>query len=174
MSINKVGQGMPIIIKGGKSGIITQAIEIQGNGIFQITQPFQLQQEEWIQSDSDFTVSYVESINVGEMGGNLQFCQTSPMAHPLTYFFKDSNKNNIFTIKEVLDGSDYSLQITVDLPNEYFQITDGGKSGEWTVSTFSTTNSMVGIVEVKDANNIPVCQLIRANEEDIFLNLEPS
>ena len=176
MSTQKVQQTVPVIIKGGKSGIIAKAIEIQANSIFQVTQQFQSQPEEWIESNSYFTVSYIESIDIGEMGGNLQFCQTSTMAHPLTYAFKDSNKNNIFTITEVADGNNYSLQITVDSAGEYFQITDSDKavSNSWTVSTFSTTNTIVAEVEVTDANNIPVCQMLRTNEEDIFLNLEPS
>ena len=176
MSIHKVQQTTPVIIKGGRSGLIAQPIEIQANSIFQVTEHFQSQQEEWIQSDSDFTVSYIESIVVGEMGGGQQFCQTSSMAHPLTYAFKDSNKNNIFTIQEIADGNNYKLQITVDSSGDYFQITDSDKSvsGGWTVSTFNTTNPIVGIVEVTDANNIPVCQLLRTNGEDIFLDLEPS
>ncbi len=176
MSTRKVQQTVPVIIRGGKSGIIAKAIEIEANSLFHVTQQFQSQPEEWIQSDSDFTVSYIESIDIGEMGGDLQFCQTSSMAHPLTYAFKDSAKNNIFTIQEIADGNNYSLQITVDLTNEYFQITQEEKSvsGGWTVSTFSTTNAIVAEVEVTDANNIPVCQLLRTEEEDIFLNLEPS
>jgi hypothetical protein len=176
MSINKVQQSIPIIIKGGKSGIIAKAIEIQANSVFQVTEQFQSQPEEWIQSDSDFAVSYIESIAVGEMGGSLQFCQTSSMAHPLTYAFKDSAKNNIFTLSEVADGSNYSLQITVDASGDYFQITEEDKavSNGWTISTFNTTDPIVYEVEVTDANNIPVCQLLRTNGEDIFLDLEPS
>jgi hypothetical protein len=175
MSIKKVQQTTPVIIKGGKSGIIAKAIEIQANSIFQVTQQFQSQPGEWTTSDSYYTVSYIESIDIGEMGGDLQFCQTSTMAHPLTYAFKDSNKNNIFTMQEVADGNNYSLQITVDSSGDYFQITDPEKSISegWTVSTFNKTSAIVGMVEVTDANNIPVCQIIRANEEDIFLNLEP-
>jgi len=176
MSIHKVEQTTPVIIKGGRSGLIAQAIEIQANSVFQITEQFQSQQEEWIQSDSDFTVSYIESIVVGEMGGSLQFCQTSSMAHPLTFAFKDSAKNNIFTFQEIADGNNYKLQISVDMTNDYFQVTEEDKavSNGWTASTFNTTNPTVYEVEVTDANNIPVCQLIRTNEEDIFLNLEPS
>lgn len=176
MSTRKVQQTVPVIIKGGRSGIIAKAIEIQANSVFQITEQFQSQTEEWIQSASDFTVSYIESIDIGEMGGDLQFCQTSSMAHPLTYAFKDSAKNNIFTIQEVADGSNYSLQISVDLTDAYFQVTEEDKSvsNGWTVSTFNTMNAIVAEVEVTDANNIPVCQLLRTEEEDIFLNLEPS
>jgi len=175
MSTKKVGQSIPIIIKGGRSGIIAQTIEIQANSIFQVTQEFQSQPEEWTASNSYFSVSYIESIDIGEIGGDLQFCQTSSMAHPLTYTFKDSNKNNIFTIQEVADSNNYALQITVDLAGEYFQVTDSDKSvsNSWTVSTFSTTNAVVGVVEITDANDVPVCQLLRTNEEDIFLNLEP-
>lgn len=177
MSIKKVEQSVPIIIKGGRSGLVAQAIEIEANSVFQITEQFQSQPEEWIQSDSDFAVSYIESIAVGEMGGGgLQFCQTSSMAHPLTYAFKDAKKNNIFTIQEIADGNNYKLQISVDLTNDYFQVTEEDKavSNGWTASAFNTTNAMVYEVEVTDANNIPVCQLLRANEENIILNLEPS
>ena len=176
MSTRKVQQTVPVIIRGGRSGLIAQAIVIEANSVFQITEQFQSQQEEWLQSDSDFAVSYIESIDIGEMGGDLQFCQTSSMAHPLTYAFKDSAKNNIFTIQEIADGDNYKLQISVDLPNDYFQVTEEDKavSNGWTVSTFSTTNALVAVVEVIDSHNTPVCQLIRTEEEDIFLNLEPS
>jgi len=177
MSTKIVQQGMPIIIKGGnKSGILAQAIEIQASGIFQVTEQFQSQPNEWIESNSDFSISYVESVMVGEMGVNLQFCQTSLMAHPLTYEFKDSDNNNIFTIREVANGSNYSLQIAVDLADDYFHITEGGKSDNetWSGSVFNTVNPEVYAVEVIDATNTPVCRLLRTNEEDIFLNLEPS
>jgi hypothetical protein len=169
-------QSIPIIIKGGtKSGILAKPIEIQANSVFEVTEQFQSEPNEWIQSDSAFTVSYIESLMIGEMGAGLQFCQTSSMAHPLTYEFKDSESSNIFTIKEVAAGSNYSLQISVDLSGDYFQITQSSKSdGNWSVSTFNTTNTEVYAVEVVDANNIPVCRLLRANEEDIYLNLEPA
>jgi len=119
----------------------------------------------------------VESLTVGEMGAGQQYCQTSSMAHPLTYEFKDSDNNNIFTIKEVSgSGTDYSLQIAVDLPDDYFQITQSPKSDSpnWTVSAFDTLNTEVSAVEVIDRNDVPVCRLLRANEEDIYLNLEPA
>ena len=176
MSTRKVQQTTPIIIKGGRSGLIAQAIVIEANSVFRITEQFQSQSEEWIQSESNFAVSYIESIDIGEMGGDLQFCQTSSMEHPLTYAFKDSAKNNIFTIQEIADGKNYKLQITVDLTGEYFQVTEEDKavSNGWTVSTFSTTNVMIAEVEVTDAHNTPVCQFIRTDEEDTFLNLEPS
>ncbi len=176
MSINKVQQSVPVIIRGGRSGIIAKEIEIQADSLFQVTEQYQSQPNQWIESDSAFTVSYIESIAVGEMGAGLQFCQTSSMAHPLTFAFKDSGKNNIFTIQEVADGNNYKLQISVDLTNDYFQITEeeNSVSGGWTVSTFNTTAAIVYEVEVTDANNIPVCQLLRTEEEDIFLNLEPS
>jgi len=171
-------QSIPIIIKGGsKSGIIAKPIEIQANSVFEVTEQFQSQPNEWIQSDSGFVISYVESLVIGEMGAGLQFCQTSSMAHPLTYEFKDSESNNIFTIREVAGGgNNYSLQISVDLPDDYFQITQAPKSDEenWTVSAFDTTNTEVYAVEVVDANSIPVCRLLRASEEDIYLNLEPA
>jgi hypothetical protein len=171
-------QSIPIIIKGGsKSGILAKPIEIQANSTFEVTEQFQSQPNEWIQSDSAFAVSYVESLTIGEMGAGLQFCQTSSMAHPLTYEFKDSESGNIFTIKEVAaaGGSNYSLQISVDLASDYFQITQSSKTdGNWTVSAFNTTNAEVYAVEVVDANNVPVCRLLRANEEDIYLNLEPA
>ena len=177
MSTDKVQQTTPIIIKGGsKSGILAKPIEIHANSIFQVTEQFQSQPSEWIQSDSDFVISYIESVVVGELGAGLQFCQTSSMVHPLTYEFKDSDNSNIFTISETAGNGNYSLQISVDLPDDYFQITEASKSATeaWTISTFNTMNTEVYAVEVIDANNIPVCRLLRANEEDIYLNLEPS
>lgn len=177
MSENTVQQSIPIIVKGGsRSGILVTPIEIQANSVFQVSEEFQSQPSEWIQSDSNFSVSYVESVTVGEMGAGLQFCQTSEMSHPLTYEFKDSDDKNIFTIKEVTNGGGgYSLQISVTTPNDYFQITEGAKAvEEWTVSTFDTTNAEVYAVEVIDATETPVCRLLRTNEEDIFLNLEPA
>ncbi len=175
MSTIRLQQGIPIIIKGGsKKGIVATAIEIQANSNFQVTEEFQSQANDWIQSDSGFSISYVESIMVGEMGNNLQFCQTSAMAHPLTYKFKDDKGANIFTITEVAGGGNYSLQISVDLPNNYFQITETSESKSgWTVSLFDTTDPEVYAVEVTDANNVPVSRLVRMDEADIYLNLEP-
>ena len=176
MSENNLQQGIPVIIKGGsKSGSLPRAIEIQANSVFSITEQFQSQPNDWTQSDSDYSVSYVESITVGELGGNLQFCQTSTMAHPLTFNFKDSEGKNIFTIQEVADGFNYLLQISVDLTDDYFQVTDQSNSPNetWTASTFNTTDSEVAIVEVINANNVPVCQLLRTDVEDIILNIEP-
>ena len=182
MSTDMPQQASPIIIKGGKSGILPKAIEIWASGDFQVTQQFQSQPDEWIQSDSDFAVSYIESLVVGEMGEGQQFCETSSMAHPLTYAFNDSDGNNIFTVREVVNAKGYSIQISVNSTNDYFTITTQSEaSGEsatsaemWTVSTFNTVGSMVYAVEVKDTNNVPVCRLLRANEEDIYLNLEPA
>jgi hypothetical protein len=176
MSTELPQQTTPVIIKGGSRGILAKAIELYPNSVFQVTEQFQSQPDDWIQSDSDFTVSYIESVMVGEMGDGLQFCQTSTMAHPLTFIFKDSDKNNIFTISEVADGSNYSLQISVDLSNDYFQITEADKSVSegWTASAFNTTDAVVYEIEVTDANNVPVCQLVRTNDENIYLNLEPA
>jgi hypothetical protein len=177
MSTDMTQQTTPVIIKGGsKKGILATAIEIQANSIFQVTESFQSQQDDWIQSDSDFAVSYVESVAVGEMGAGLQFCQTSSMAHPLTYAFKNEKDSTIFTIKEVADGDNYYLQIMVDSSDDYFHITEGNQSSgnDWSVSLFNTADVIVYAVEVTDADNVPVCLLLRTNEEDIFLNLEPS
>jgi len=175
MSENTVQQTLPVIIKGGKSGILAKPIEIQANSVFQVSEEFQQQPNDWVQSNSNFAVSYVESVMVGEMGAGLQFCQTAEMSHPLTYEFKDSTDKNIFTIKEVTNGGGgYSLQITVTMPNDYFQITESAKGEKWTVSTFDTPDAEVYAVEVIDAAQTPVCRLLRSNEEDIFLNLEPA
>ena len=176
MSTNQVQQGIPVIIKGGsKSGILAKPIEIHANSVFSITEEFQSQPNDWIQSDSDFSVSYVESLVVGELGNGQQYCQTSTMAHPLTYVFKDSDNNNIFTLQEVADGGNYKLQFSVALANDYFEVTEESKEFEegWTVSAFNTVNSEVYAVEVLDAGNVPVCRLLRSSEEDIYLNLEP-
>lgn len=175
MSENNLQQGIPVIIKGGKkSGFIATAIEIQANSIFSVTEQFQSDPNQWVQSDSDFSISYVESITVGQTGASPQFCQTSTMAHPLTFNFKDAQGKKIFTIREVSNGVNYLLQISVDLSEDYFQVTDESNSGgnAWTDSTFNTTESEVGMVEVLDTNNVPVCQLMRTDEEDIILNIE--
>ena len=177
MSTDMPQQASPIIIKGGsKSGIIAKAIEIWASGDFEVTQQFQSQQNDWIQSESDFNVSYIESVVVGEMGAGQQYCQTSTMAHPLTYAFTDSSGNNIFTVQEVAVDKGYSIQISVNATNDYFQIDSSSpiSTGKWTTSTFNTTNTEVYAVEVKDSTNTPVCRLLRANGEDIYLNLEPA
>ena len=179
MSLNRVEQITPVIIKGGRqSGILPEPIAIHANSVFEVTQQFQSQPDDWVQSNSEFTISYIESVVVGELGSGQQYCQTSTMAHPLTYEFKDSSNNNIFTVSEVAlnGGSNYSLQISVSLPNDYFQITEAPKSDDpnWTVSTFDTLNTEVYAVEVVDANNVPVCRLLRTEGEDIFLNMEPA
>lgn len=176
MSNSKAQQSIPVIIKGGsKSGILAKPIEIQANSSFQVTEEFHSQSNQWIQSDSDFTVSYIESVMIGEMGENLQFCQTSSMTHPLTFTFKDLNNKDIFTIKEVTDNNNYSLQISVTLPDDYFQIpqTSESSNDNWSNSVFDTADAEVYAVEVTDINDVPVCRLLRNGESDIYLNLEP-
>ena len=165
----------PIIIKGGKGGILATRIKIEANSVFVVTQ--QSQPLEWTQSDSNYTVSYIESLVVGEMGvGEQQFCQTATMAHPLTYTFMDAEKNPIFTVQEIADGGNFKLQITVDAAGDYFEVTQDSKAAPdaWTESTFSSTDAVVYMIEVKDSTNTPVCQLVRSEEEDIFLDLEPT
>lgn len=179
MSTDRVQQSTPIIIKGGRqSSLLQRAIEIHANSVFEVTEQFHAQPQDWVQSDSGFTISYVESVVVGAMGTQQQFCQTAKMTHPLTYEFKDSSNNNIFTISEVdvNGGGNYSLHIAVSLPNDYFQITESPKSDDpnWTVSTFDALSAEVYAVEVVDADSIPVCRLLRTGEEDIILNMEPA
>lgn len=176
MSKDLPQQSLPVIIKGGShKGIIATAIEIQVDGGFQVTREYQSQADNWIQSDSSFSVSYVESVMVGEMGESLQFCQTSLMTHPLTYEFADDKGAIIFTIKEFSAAGDYSLQISVVKSGDYFHITKASETKDnWSTSLFDSTDAEVAAVEVKDANNVPVCRLLRAKEENIYLNLEPS
>jgi hypothetical protein len=177
MSTFQAGQSIPIIIKGGsKSGILAKPIEIHADSAFEVTEQFQSQENEWIQSDSGFSISYVESVVIGENITTSPFCQTSTMAHPLTFEFKDSEYTNIFTVKEIAgSGTNYLLQISVDLPDDYFQITESPKADDpnWTVSAFDTLNTEVATVVVVDANGVPVCRLPRPSEADIALNLEP-
>lgn len=87
-------QSTPIIIKGGskKSSI---PIRLEPNSTFEVTQSYQSQPNDWVQSGSDFSVSYIESLNIGSLSNNPQYCQTSSMAHPLTYAFKD-DEDKIF------------------------------------------------------------------------------
>jgi len=167
----------PICIKGGsKSGIQPTPIEIYANSVFLVTESYQQQQSDWVQSDSDYTFNYVDSIMVGETGADPQFAQTSSMAHPLTYSFNDSTNKNIFTIQEVIDGSSCYLKVSVDVENQYFQITQESKSGAdaWTISSYNTTAPEVYSVVVTDANSLAVCRFVRLNEEDIYLNLKMS
>ncbi len=178
MTTDIVRQGIPIIIKGGGgSSLSATAIEIQATSVFQVTEEFQSQANEWIQSDSDFSISYVESVMIGEPGENMQFCQTSSMAHPLTFAFKDGKDETIFTIAEVADGGNYVLQISVDVPDDYFQITQAAESesnnNDWSVSIFNPSAAEIFAVDVTDSNNVMVCRLLRTNEADISLNLEP-
>lgn len=176
MSSGLPQQSVPIIIKGGnkKSSI---PIRINANSTFQITEEFQSQSSDWIESASDFSVSYIESLNIGSLSGNPQFCQTSSMAHPLKYAFKDDVDKDIFTIVEVADGNNYKLQISVGYSGSYFQVEQTSEAtinGEWTDSVFnSATETEVVAVEVTDSNDVPVCRISRADDSDIFLNLEP-
>jgi hypothetical protein len=183
MSSNLPQQSTPIIIKGGSKKASTP-IRINAYSTFQITEEFQSESDEWIQSESDFSISYIEAIEVGEPGGNLQFCQTSSMSHPLTFMFKDSNNTTIFTVTEVADGSNYDLHIAVQYSGGFFQVeqtseqvgqTSELESGsDWSESVFDPSDAEIYLVEVTDSNNVPVCQIIRPTEEsDIFLNLEP-
>jgi hypothetical protein len=177
MSIQKVQQVTPVIIKGGsRSGIVPTPIQIRANSVFQVTEEYDSKPSEWIQSASEFSVSYIESVVIGDMGAGQQFCQTSTMTHPLTYQFKDSEGNKIFTINEVTNSNGYGIQISVDLSEYYFDITEeAGSNGEsWSISTLNSSDPLVYSVEVVNAGSIAVCRLLRADGEDIFLNLEPS
>lgn len=178
MTLRVPQQGAPIIIKGGGSSLSATAIEIHSTSVFQVTEEFQSQPNEWIQSDSDFLTNYVESVMIGEPGENMQFCQISSMAHPLTFAFKDGKDANIFTIAEVADSGNYTLQISVDVSDDYFQITQAAESAsnnnDWFVSIYNQTGAEVFAVEVTDSNNVLVCRLLRTNEDDISLNLEPA
>lgn len=169
MSTLNPQSGLPIIIKGGrKSGILPKPIEIHATNNFLVTEEYQSQPNQWIQSDSDFSVTYVESLTIGPAGEDQQFCQTSSMSHPLTYLFKDNKDNNIFTLSEVANGGNYSLLVSVDVPDNCFEIT---QPPDWTVSIFDTTDIEVFAVEVVDSNSVVVCRLLRTNEYDIQLNL---
>lgn len=170
-------QGTPIVVRGGnKSGIIPKPISINADGVFQVTQEFQAQPTNWVESSSEFVISYVESINVGQMGSGLQYCQTSSMSHPLRYEFKDDKSANIFTITEVPTNGGFSLKVDVLAPNDFFHITEESKEGgeSWVESAFDQPTAEVYAVEVVDSTNTPVCRLIRSSEEDIYLNLEPA
>jgi hypothetical protein len=170
-------QATPIIIKGGTRGVIAaKAIEIEANGLFLIIEQFQSSPNEWTQSNSEFNVSYIESVVVGDMGNDQQFCQTSTMAHPLTYAFNDTDGSTIFTVREVAAAKGFMLQITVDSTDDYFQVDSQSVTppDTWSTSTFNTTDAEVYSIEVADANNVPVCRLLRANGENIYLNLEPA
>ncbi len=181
MSPDMPQQSIPIIIKsgGGGGGEIDQAktpIDINANSIFKVTEEYNSQPTDWLKSDSHFTVSYVESIAIGENGKNMQFCQTSRMSHPLTFAFKDAKGKAIFTIVETADDKNFSLQFSVDYPDCYFQVSDTSKTaskGFWSDSIFSMSGMNIHIIEVIDSNNIPVCQLLRFDNAEIFLNLEP-
>jgi hypothetical protein len=169
MSTLNPQSGIPVIIKGGRSsGILPKPIEIHADDTFQVTEEFQSQPTQWIQSDSAFSVTYVESLTIGPAGEDQQFCQTSSMSHPLTYFFKDHKDNNVFTLSEVANGGNYSLLVSVDKTDNCFEIT---QPPNWTVSIFDTTETEVFAVEVVDSNSVTVCRLLRTNEYDIQLNL---
>lgn len=173
-------QTMPIIIKGRKTGgFTTSPIEIEANSDFQVTEEFQSQPGNWVQSNSDFVISYVESVVVGEMGAGQQYCQTSLMTHPLRYEFKDVKNNNIFTISEIAAGGNYMLQIAVAVPDDYFEITATAtaavqSNAGWSASAFNTEDADILAVEVVNASNIPVCRILVPAEANIYLNLEPT
>jgi len=174
MSIKNLKQGLPIIIRGGsRSG--GKPISIQADGVFEITQQFQAQPNDWIESGSDFLVSYIESVMIGEMGPELQFCQTSSMSHPLRFEFKNDKDANIFTLSEIAATGGYNVRIDVQMPDEYFEITQSGNSGEtWTASDFDSEAAAIAAVEVVDSNEVPVCRLLCPDGESICLNLEPA
>lgn len=166
-------QGLPIIVRGG-SRTGQKPISIEADGVFEVTQQFQAQPNDWIESGSDFLISYVESVMVGEMGPDLQFCQTSSMSHPLRFEFKNDKDANIFTLTEVAATGGYNVRIDVQMPNDFFQITSAGNSGStWTASDFDTAATAIVAIEVVDSNEVPVCRLLCADEQNICLNLEP-
>ena len=174
MSSDMPQQSMPVIIKGGNKKT-SSPIQINSLSLFQITQEFQSQSGGWLQSSSEFELSYVESVNLVSLTGDAQFCQTSTMSHPLTYAFKDDQEKNIFIISEVADGNNYTLSIDVQYPNSYFQ-SEGVTNGDcWTESIFNSglLEAEVAQIEVTDSSGTPVCQLLRSNDEEITLAVEP-
>lgn len=178
MSSDLPQQSVPIIIKGGDLDT-SSPIEISTMSYFQITQEFQSQPNEWLQSSSDFELSYVESLNLISPSGDDQFCQTWTMSHPLTYAFKDAKNKNIFVISEVAQDKNYTLNIDVQYANSYFQIDqqsseNASNGSDWTDSVFvSETPVEVAKIEVTDSSGTPVCQFLRSNEEQISLSVEP-
>lgn len=178
MSSDLPQQSVPIIIKGGDTDT-SSPIEISTISYFQVTQEFQSQSSEWLQSSSVFELSYIESLNLVSSTGDDQFCQTSTMSHPLTYAFKDNQNKNIFVISEVAGKNNYTLNIDVQYSNSYFQIEqqsseDAAKSDSWSESIFNSgTLVQVAKIEVTDSTGTPVCQLLRSNNEEITLSVEP-
>jgi hypothetical protein len=179
MSSDIPEQSVPIIIKGGTKKTSTP-IRINAYSPFHITESIKTESiksvsEDWTQSDSDFSVSYVESV---VLGSNQQFCQTSSMSHPLTFTFKDSDNNTIFTVTEVAAaGTNYDLHISVEYSGGFFQVeetSESADSNDWSESVFDPSDAEIHLVEVTDSSHIPVCQLVRTDDEsDFFLNLEP-
>lgn len=179
MSSDLPQQSVPIIIKGGDMDA-SSPIEIDSMSFFQVTQEYQSQSGEWLQSSSDFELSYVESLNLVSATGDDQFCQTSTMSHPLTYAFKDDKNDNIFIISEVAKNKNYTLNIEVQYPKAYFQIaqqsSENAASGSnWTTSVFHSEllPAEVAKIEVTDSSGTPVCQLLRSAGEQITLSVEP-
>lgn len=181
MSSDLPQQSVPIIIKGGNKKASSR-IQINSLSLFQITQEFQSQSSEWLQSSSDFQLSYVESVNLVSQTGDDQFCQTSTMSHPLTYAFKNDQNENIFIIREnkIPTQKNYTLSIEVQYPNSYFQIEqqsfeNATNGNNWAESIFNSGLSVMEVtkVEVTDSNGIPVCQLLRSEDEEISLSIEP-
>ena len=171
-------QSVPIIIKGGRIHDY-RPIEINSISYFRVTQEFQSQSEDWVESSSNFELSYVESLNLVSPTGDAQFCQTSTMSHPLTFAFKDSQNKNIFIISEVADSGNYTLSINVQYSNSYFQIAQQSAENVtteeyWNNSIFTSgMGAEVAKIEVTDSGGTPVCQLLRTNDEEITLSLEP-
>lgn len=181
-------QSVPIIIKGGNIRSY-RPIELESISYFRVTQEFQSQSDDWLESSSDFELSRVESINLVSPTGDAQFCQTSTMSHPLTFAFKDDQDKNIFIVSTVAATNDnYTLSINVEYSNSYFQISQQSsenaateQSSEnltteelWNNSIFTSgMEAEVAKIEVTDSSGTPVCQFLRSSDEQITLSLEP-
>lgn len=179
MSSDLPQQSLPIIIKGGNK-LTSNRIQFNSLSLFQVTQNFQSQSDEWLQSSSVFDLSYIESLNLVSPTGDAQFCQTSRMSHPLTYAFKDDQGDNIFVITEVADNNNsFTLSVDVQYPDSYFKIvpqsSEAAPTGnDWTESVFySQSETEVAQIEVIDKHGIPVCQFMRSQDEEITLPVEP-
>lgn len=179
MSSDLPQQSVPIIIKGGKKQD-QRPIQINSLSYFQVTQEFQSQSDDWVESTSVFELRYVESLNLISPTGDAQFCQTSTMSHPLTFVFKDSQDKNIFIVSEVAAAdNNYTLSINVQYSNSYFQITQQSSENVtteefWNNSIFTSgMEAEVAKIEVTDSSGNPVCQFLRSDDEEITLSLEP-
>lgn len=187
MSIDKLGEATPIIIKGKDCGSDRSQLacfEISGQE-FRVERKYESNPDEWIASNTSFQTGGIDSVTVGDGGPLYQYCKTTGFVRPLTVLFicRDSlgNEEVLFTVTEgVADKEgDCIMTIATEDPNTYFSITQTGgpeKPDTWEASegSFASPITKVNVRDSSSGGDQQCCSLLTLGEQVSVYCLPPS